>query len=39
MKYVDSVKKQVKNNYEKDPSYKVKLDLNKPFEKNEHFGN
>jgi len=39
MRYVDSVKYQVKNNYEKDPSYKVKLDLNKPFEKNEHFEN
>ena len=39
MKYVDSIKKQVKSKYEKDPSYKVKLDLNKPFEKNEHFEN
>ena len=39
MKYVDSVKNQVKNKYEKNPSYKVKLDLNKPFEKNEYFEN
>ena len=39
MRYVDSIKNQVKNKYEKDPSYKVKLDLNKPFEKNEYFEN
>ena len=39
MKYVDSIKSQVKRKYEKDPSYKVKLDLNKPFEKNEYFEN
>ena len=39
MRYVDSIKNQVKSKYEKDPSYKVKLDLNKPFEKNEYFEN
>lgn len=39
MRYVESVKNQVKTKYEKNPSYKVKLDLNKPFEKNEYFDN
>ena len=34
MKYVDSIKNNVKNNYEKDPQYKVRLNLNKPMEKN-----
>lgn len=39
MKYVDSIKKQVKSKYEKNPTYKVKLELNKPFEKNQYFDN
>ena len=37
MRYVDSVKTQVKNKYIKNPAYKFKLELNKPFEKNEYF--
>ena len=39
MKYVDSVKKQVKTKYNQNPSYKYKLELDKPFEKNENFDN
>lgn len=39
MRYVDSVKNNVKTKYEQNPSYKVKLDLDKPFEKNEYFDN
>jgi hypothetical protein len=39
MKYVDSIKNKVKNNYEKNPKYKVKLELNKPMEKNVYLEN
>ncbi len=38
MKYVDGVKKSIKNKFMKNPSYKVNLELNKPFDQNEGFG-
>lgn len=34
IKYVDSIKHQVKDKYSQNPDYKIKLDLNKPFPKN-----
>lgn len=39
MKYINSVKKQVKKKYIQNPSYKVRLDLNNPMENNQYFDN
>lgn len=39
MKYVDSIKNQVKDKYTQNPDYKIKLDLNKPFPKNPYLEN
>ena len=39
MKYVDNIKNQVKKKFSENPSYKVRLELDKPFETNEYFEN
>jgi len=39
MRYVDNVKKQIKDKFIQNPSYKFKLELNKSFDKNENFNN
>ena len=36
IKYVDSIKNNVKKNYEENSQYKVKLELDKPMEKNKY---